>query len=135
MTRACLSLVFGRGDLGERLRLAAQYHPMVFVVPPLLLYAISGKRPLFGSEKRELAVMDAVCALMLVTYGCGLALHDPVLVHGLAGRPDRACVACPARRGRILQKGGECRWRQMEKITCPHCKNESERKPLILDQH
>lgn len=79
MTRACLALVFGPNDLGERLRLAAQYHPMAFVVPPLLLYAIWGKRPLFGSEKRELAAMYAVCALMLVTYGVRLALHDPVL--------------------------------------------------------
>ena len=53
MTRACLTLAFGPGGLGDRLVRAFQYHPLVFVIPPLLLYAIFGKWPLFGGKKTD----------------------------------------------------------------------------------
>lgn len=73
MTRACLALLSGHPAA------AARYHPLVFVVPPLIVYACLGRRPLFGGKKRALAVVCAVCALMLATYVVRLALHDPVL--------------------------------------------------------
>lgn len=79
MTRACLALLAGPGGLGTRLGRAWRYHPMVFVVVPFILYAVLGKRPLFGGPKRTVAAVCAVCALMLVTYAARLALHDPVL--------------------------------------------------------
>lgn len=79
MTRACLTLAFGPGGLGDRLVRAFQYHPLVVVIPPLLLYAIFGKWPLFGGKKQTIAVVCGVCALMLLVYVARLALGDRFL--------------------------------------------------------
>lgn len=93
MTRASLSLLvgnrfsefagratspFGTGLLGH-IRAAWYFHPLVFVVPPGLLYIVLGKKPLLGSKKRENTFILAVCTLMIVVYAVRLALHDPVL--------------------------------------------------------
>lgn len=93
MTRASLSLLigdwfsvrepyaaspFGTG-LVEHVRAAWHFHPLVFVVPPSLLYILLGKKPLLGSKRHENTFIFAGCVLMIGVYLVRLALHDPVL--------------------------------------------------------
>ena len=79
MTRACVALLTAPGGIKQHILTAWRYHPLAFVVVPLGIYAAVGKWPLFGSKKRMLAVIGAVCALMLLTYAVRLCLHDPVV--------------------------------------------------------
>lgn len=89
MTRACLSAILPLHlvvDLSStpdvtlpwttalRLRLQQMwhYHPMVFVTVPLMIYAFFAKKPMFGSQKREIMVLFAVCALFLVVWAVRL---------------------------------------------------------------
>lgn len=84
MTRACLGLLFGdpsadgSGVVGH-IQYAMRFHPLVLIVPPVLLYILLGKQPLLGSPKREMALLTGVCGLMLVVYVMRLLAHDPVL--------------------------------------------------------
>lgn len=93
MTRACLALLvgdwfwvrapyavspFGTGLL-QHIRAAWYFHPLVFVIPPALLYILLAKKPLFGSKNRERAFVLGGCLLMIGVYLVRLALHDPVL--------------------------------------------------------
>lgn len=94
MTRACIGLllgdpapmfppyepsVYGEGILGN-VRYAMHFHPLVLVVPPALLYLLSGKKPLLGSTRRQWIFIGALCGLMFVVWVVRLALHDPVLL-------------------------------------------------------
>lgn len=93
MTRACLGLLFGdpapmlppyepsaygEGIMGQ-VRYAMHFHPLVLIVPPVLLYMLFGKKPLLGSAKRQMVLLWGVCGLMAAVYAVRLALHDPVL--------------------------------------------------------
>lgn len=93
MTRACLGLVFGEPTplmssyadptygigLWGNIRYAMHFHPLVLVIPPLLIYAFFGKKPLLGSHKRELGLLCAAGGLMILTYVVRLVLRDPIL--------------------------------------------------------
>ncbi len=80
MTRACLSAVLPlplhqtyvpvswSQDLLFRLERMWYYHPAVFVVVPLAIYAFFAKKPMFGSQKREIYVLSAVAVGMLVLW-------------------------------------------------------------------
>ena len=64
-------------------RTALRFHPMVFVLPPVVLYALFGKKPLFGSKNLERYThhrphetrYDLRCRSKLIR----LALHDPLI--------------------------------------------------------
>ena len=84
MTRACLGLLFGDPSAGgsgiiEHIQYAMRFHPLVLIVPPVLLYILLGKHPLLGSPKREIALLAGVCGLMIAVYIVRLLAHDPVL--------------------------------------------------------
>lgn len=88
MTRACLSLLLGirfaggpnaAAGFGGHIYTAWYYHPLVFVVPPAILYILLGRRPLLGSKRREHAFILALCLLMIGVYAVRLARQDPVL--------------------------------------------------------
>lgn len=73
LSRAAASVL--RGDLAGALRM----HPMIFVLPPVFLYVLFGKKPLLGSKKRERALLWGVIALWIVLWLVRLAVRDPVL--------------------------------------------------------
>lgn len=73
LSRAAASVM--RGDLAGALRM----HPMIFVLPPVFLYVLLGKKPLLGSKTRERALLWGVAALWAAVWLIRLALRDPVL--------------------------------------------------------
>lgn len=62
---------------------AFRYHPMVFVLPPVVLYAPFGKKPLLGSKTRERVLLWGTMALWTAVWVWRLITHDP-LVWGAA---------------------------------------------------
>ncbi|MDY3619345.1 DUF2752 domain-containing protein [Agathobaculum sp.] len=74
LSRAAAALV--RGDFAGAFRL----HPMVYVLPPTVLFVLFGKKPLLGSKARERALLWGVIALWIVIWVARLLLRDPVLL-------------------------------------------------------
>lgn len=60
-------------------RTALRFHPMVFVLPPVVLYALFGKKPLFGSKNLERMLLWSVIVLDIAIWLIRLALHDPLI--------------------------------------------------------
>ena len=60
-------------------RTALRFHPMVFVLPPVVLYALFGKKPLFGSKDLERMLLWSVIVLDIAIWLIRLALHDPLI--------------------------------------------------------
>ena len=60
-------------------RTALRFHPMVFVLPPVVLYALFGKKPLLGSKKLERVLLWSAVALDIGIWLVRLALHDPLI--------------------------------------------------------
>ena len=58
---------------------ALRFHPMVFVLPPVVLYALFGKKPLLGSTKLERVLLWSAVALDIGIWLVRLALHDPLI--------------------------------------------------------
>ena len=58
---------------------ALRFHPMVFVMPPVVLYALFGKKPLFGSKNLERVLLWSVIVLDIAIWLIRLALHDPLI--------------------------------------------------------
>ena len=52
---------------------------MVFVLPPVVLYALFGKKPLFGSKNLERMLLWSVIVLNIAIWLIRLALHDPLI--------------------------------------------------------
>ena len=52
---------------------------MVFVLPPVVLYALFGKKPLLGSKKLERVLLWSAVALDIGIWLVRLALHDPLI--------------------------------------------------------
>ena len=73
LSRAAASVL--RGDLAGAFRL----HPMIYVLPPVFLYVLFGKKPLLGGKARERMLLWGVIALWLLIWLVRLARHDPVL--------------------------------------------------------
>lgn len=73
MSRATVALL--RLDFAAALR----YHPMVFVLPPVVLYVLFGKKPLLGTKARERALLWGVLALWAGIWIVRLAVRDPLL--------------------------------------------------------
>lgn len=89
MTRACLSAliplqsqlyepVSWSQDLAYRLQQMWYYHPMVFVVIPLTVYAFFAKKPLFGTQKREIGALSVLAMLFLTTWLVRLAMGSEI---------------------------------------------------------
>ena len=72
-------------------RTALRFHPMVFVLPPVVLYALFGKKPLLGSKNLERVLLWSVIVLDIAIWLIRLALHDPLIFRS----------NCTARFGRI----------------------------------
>ena len=49
-------------------RTALRFHPMVFVLPPVVLYALFGKKPLFGSKNLERMLLWSVIVLDIAIW-------------------------------------------------------------------
>ena len=60
-------------------RTALRFHPMVFVLPPVVLYALFGKKPLFGSKNLERVLLWSVIVLDIAIWLIRPALHDPLI--------------------------------------------------------
>ena len=60
-------------------RTALRFHPMVFMLPPVILYALFGKKPLFGSKNLERVLLWSVIVLDIAIWLIRLALHDPLI--------------------------------------------------------
>ena len=60
-------------------RTALRFHPMVFVLPPVVLYALFGKKPLLGSKNLERMLLWSVIVLDIAIWLIRLALHDPLI--------------------------------------------------------
>ena len=60
-------------------RTALRFHPMVFVLPPVVLYALFGKKPLLGSKNLERVLLWSVIVLDIAIWLIRLALHDPLI--------------------------------------------------------
>ena len=73
MSRAVFALL--RLDFAAAFR----YHPMIFVLPPVLLYALFGKKPLLGSKTRERVLLWGTMALWAAVWLVRLILHDPLV--------------------------------------------------------
>lgn len=74
LSRAAAALV--RGDFAGALRL----HPMVYVLPPVVLFVLFGKKPLLGSKTRERVLLWGVIALWIAIWAARLIARDPVLL-------------------------------------------------------
>lgn len=48
---------------------AFHYHPLFWIVPFALLYIFFGKKPLWGSKKREKVFYMVTIAIILLVYG------------------------------------------------------------------
>lgn len=53
--------------------------PDGFVLPPVVLYALFGKKPLFGSKNLERMLLWSVIVLDIAIWLIRLALHDPLI--------------------------------------------------------
>lgn len=64
-----------------RLDFAAAFaqNPMIFVLPPVFLYVLFGKKPLLGSKTRERALLYGVLALWLAVWLARLISRDAAL--------------------------------------------------------
>ena len=60
-------------------RTALRFHPMVFVLPPVVLYALFVKKPLLGSKNLERMLLWSVIVLDIAIWLIRLALHDPLI--------------------------------------------------------
>ena len=71
-------------------RTALRFHPMVFVLPPVVLYALFGKKPLFGiclghqltalaMGGKTVKLLWSVIVLDIAIWLIRLALHDPLI--------------------------------------------------------
>ena len=60
-------------------RAAFRLHPMIFVLPPTVLYALLGEKPLLGSKIRERILLWSVAALDIIIWMVRLVLHDPLI--------------------------------------------------------
>ena len=60
-------------------RAALRFHPMIFVLPPVVLYALFGKKPLLGTKTRERVLLWSVIVLDITIWLIRLALHDPLI--------------------------------------------------------
>ena len=58
---------------------AFRYHPMVYVLPPVVLYVLFGKKPLLGSKTRERALLWGVMTLWTAVWIARLAARDPLV--------------------------------------------------------
>ena len=58
---------------------AFRYHPMICVLPPVVLYVLFGKKPLLGSKKRERVLLWGTMALWAVEWLLRLITHDPLV--------------------------------------------------------
>ena len=58
---------------------AFRYHPMVYVLPPVVLYVLFGKKPLLGSKTRERALLWGVMTLWAAVWIARLAARDPLV--------------------------------------------------------
>ena len=58
---------------------AVRYHPMICVLPPVVLYVLFGKKPLLGSKKRERVLLWGTMALWAVVWLLRLITHDPLV--------------------------------------------------------
>lgn len=73
LSRAAVSLL--RLDAAAAFR----YHPMVFVLPPVVLLVLFGKKPLMGAKVRERVLLWSVLGLWGVIWVVRLLVHDPVI--------------------------------------------------------
>lgn len=53
--------------------------PDGFVLPPVVLYALFGKKPLLGSKNLERMLLWSVIVLDIAIWLIRLALHDPLI--------------------------------------------------------
>lgn len=58
---------------------AFRYHPMIYVLPPVVLLVLFRKKPLFGSQKRERVFLWSVMALWACIWVVRLILRDPLI--------------------------------------------------------
>lgn len=61
---------------------ALRYHPMIYVLPPVVLMVLFRKKPLLGSVSRERVLLWSVMALWAAVWLVRLALRDPVVYGG-----------------------------------------------------
>ena len=58
---------------------AFRYHPMIYVLPPVLLYALFGRKPLLGAKRRERILLLGTLALWADVWAVRLLTHDPLV--------------------------------------------------------
>ena len=58
---------------------AFRYHPMIYVLPPVALYTLFGKKPLLGSQTRERVLLWGTMVLWAAVWLARLILHDPLV--------------------------------------------------------
>ena len=58
---------------------AFRYHPMIYVLPPVALYTLFGKKPLLGSKTCERVLLWGTMALWAAVWLARLILHDPLV--------------------------------------------------------
>lgn len=73
MSRALCALL--RLDFGAALR----WHPMIYVLPPVVLYTLFGKKPLLGSKTRERVLLWGTLGLWAAVWIVRLIVHDPLV--------------------------------------------------------
>nr|WP_308506235.1 DUF2752 domain-containing protein [uncultured Agathobaculum sp.] len=73
MSRAAFALL--RLDFASAFR----YNPMIYVLPPVALYTLFGKKPLLGSKTRERVLLWGTMALWAVVWIVRLVIHDPLV--------------------------------------------------------
>ncbi len=60
-------------------RAALAYHPMIYVLPPVMLYVLFGKKPLLGTKTRERVLLWGTMAVWTGIWLVRLAVHDPLI--------------------------------------------------------
>ena len=73
MSRAAFALL--RLDFAAAFR----YHPMIFVLSPVVLYVLFGKKPLLRTKTRERVLLWGTMALWAVVWIVRLVIHDPLV--------------------------------------------------------
>ena len=73
MSRALFALL--RLDFGAALRC----HPMIYVLPPVVLYTLLGKNPLHGRKTRERVLLWGTLGLWAAVWIVRLIVHDPLV--------------------------------------------------------
>ena len=58
---------------------AFRYNPMIYVLPPVALYVLFGKKPLLGATTRERVLLWGTMALWAAVWLARLILHDPLV--------------------------------------------------------